>query len=54
MLAGGITEKKNRQYAISRFKIVHSSLHLVSYLNKGNFCNQSKRLTLCEVLCKFS
>ena len=30
-----------RQYAISQLRIVRSGLHLVTYLDVGNFCDKS-------------
>ena len=36
------------QYAISKLQIVRSGLHLITYLNVGNFCDQSTGATLYE------
>ena len=36
-------------YAISQFRIVHSGLHLVTYLDVGNFCDKSTETTLHEI-----
>ena len=38
-----------KQYAISQLRIVHSDLHLVTYLDVGNFCDKSTDTTLHEV-----
>ena len=37
------------QYAISQLRIVRSGLHLVNYLDVGNFCNKSADTNLHEV-----
>ena len=34
------------QYAISQLRIVRSGLHLVTYLNVGNFCDKRTEKTL--------
>ena len=34
------------QYAISQLRIIHSGLHLVTYLDVGNFCDKSTETTL--------
>ena len=36
------------QYAISQLRIVHSGLHLVTYLDVGNFCDKSTETILNE------
>ena len=36
------------QYAISQLRIVRSDLHLVTYLDVGNFCDKSTETTLHE------
>ena len=36
------------QYAISQLRIVRSGLHLVTYLNVGNFCDKRTEKTLHE------
>ena len=36
-------------YAISQLRIVHSGLHLVTYLDVGNFCDKSTETTLHEI-----
>ena len=41
------------QYAISQLRIVHSGLHLVTYLDVGNFCDKSTETTLMKFVCKF-
>ena len=33
------------QYAISQLQITCSGLHLATYLNVGNFCDQSREMT---------
>ena len=37
------------QYAISQLGIVRSGLHLVTYLNVGNFCDKRTEKTLHEI-----
>ena len=37
------------QYAISQLRIVRSGLHLVTYLDVGNFCDKSTETTLHEM-----
>ena len=37
------------QYAISQLLIVRSGLHLVTYLDMGNFCDKSTETTLPEI-----
>ena len=37
------------QYAISQLRIVRSGLHLVTYLDVGNFCDKSTETTLHEI-----
>ena len=37
------------QYAISQLRIFGSGLHLVTYLDVGNFCNKSTETTLHEI-----
>ena len=37
------------QYAISQLRIVRSGLHLVTYLNVGNFCDKRTEKTLHEI-----
>ena len=37
------------QYAISQLRIVCSDLHLVTYLDVGNFCDKSTEITLHEI-----
>ena len=41
--------KNNRKYAISELQIVRSGLHLVTYLDVGNFCDKSRDTTLHEL-----
>ena len=36
------------EYAVSQLQIVRSDLHLVTYLDVGNFCNKSTETTLHE------
>ena len=38
-----------REYAISQLRIVRSGLHLVTYLDVGNFCDKSTETTLHEI-----
>ena len=42
-------ELYEQQYAISQLRIVRSGLHLVTYLNVGNFCDKSTETTLHEM-----
>ena len=37
------------QYAISQLRIVRSGLHLVTYLDVGNFCDKRTEKTLHEI-----
>ena len=37
------------KYTISQLQIVHSGLHLVDYLDVGNFCDKSTKTTLHTV-----
>ena len=37
------------QYTISQLRFVHSNLHLVTYLDEGNFSNESTERTLHEI-----
>ena len=37
------------EYAISQLRIVRSGLHLVTYLDVGNFCDKSTETTLHEI-----
>ena len=37
------------QYAISQLRIVRSGLHLVTYLDVGNFCDKRIEKTLHEI-----
>ena len=37
------------EYAISQLRIVRSGLHLVTYLDVGNFCDKSTEKTLYEI-----
>ena len=37
------------QYAISQLRFVRSDLHLVTYLDVGNFCDKSTKTTLHEI-----
>ena len=37
------------QYAISQLRIVRSVLHLVTYLDVGNFCDKRTETTLHEI-----
>ena len=37
------------QYAISQLRFVRSGLHLVTYLDVGNFCNKRTEKTLHEI-----
>ena len=37
------------KYAISQLRIVRSGLHLVTYLDVGNFCDKSTEKTLHEI-----
>ena len=37
------------EYAISQLRIVRSDLHLVTYLDVGNFCDKSTETTLHEI-----
>ena len=37
------------QYAISQLQIVRSGLHLVTYLDVGNFCDKRTEKTLHEI-----
>ena len=39
----------SEEYAISQLRIVRSGLHLVTYLDVGNFCDKNKDTTLHEV-----
>ena len=41
-----ILQKRLSQYAISQLRIVRSGLHLVTYLNVGNFCDKRTDKTL--------
>ena len=41
------------KYAILQLRIVRSDLHLVAYLDVGNFCDKSTEKTLHEFVCKF-
>ena len=45
----GGQNKTDRQYAISQLRIVRSDLHLVTYLDVGNFCDKSTEITLHEI-----
>ena len=45
--------KFKSQYAISQLRIVRSGLHLVTYLNVGNFCDKSTETTLHEICVQF-
>ena len=47
-LAEGIDLLRPRfyQYPISQLRIVRSGLHLVTYLDVGNFCDKSTETTL--------
>ena len=38
------------QYAISQLRFVHSGLHLVTYLDVGNFSDKSTERTLHEII----
>ena len=38
-----------KQYAISQLRIVRLGLHLVTYLNVGNFCDKRTEKTLHEI-----
>ena len=38
-----------RQYGISQLRIVRSGLHLVTYLDVGNFCDKKTEKTLHEI-----
>ena len=40
---------QERQYAISQLQIVRSGLHLVTYLDVGNFCDKRTEKTLHEI-----
>ena len=40
-------------YDISQLRIVRSGLHLVTYLDVGNFCDKSTETTLHQFVCKF-
>ena len=42
-------KKRVIQYAISQLRIVRSGLHLVTYLDVGNFCDKRKEITLHEI-----
>ena len=37
------------QYTISQLRIVRSGLHLVTYLDVGNFCDKTTEITLHEI-----
>ena len=37
------------QYAMSQLRIVRSDLHLVTYLDVGNFCDKRTEKTLHEI-----
>ena len=41
------------EYAISQLRIVRSGLHLVTYLDVGNFCDKSTKQLYMEFVCKF-
>ena len=43
-----LSEIWSQQYAISQLPIVRSGLHLVTYLDVGNFCDKSTETTLHE------
>ena len=40
------------QYAISQLRIVRSGLHLVTYLNVGNFCDKRTEKNYMKFVCK--
>ena len=42
------------QYAISQLRIVRSGLHLVTYLDMGNFCDKSLHEICVQVFNRFS
>ena len=41
-----------REYAMSQLQIVRSGLHLVTYLDVGNFCDKSTEKTFHEFCVK--
>ena len=41
--------KNYLEYAISQLRIVRSGLHLVTYLDVGNFCDKRTKKTLHEI-----
>ena len=43
-----MTHPHGQQYAKSQLRIVCSGLHLVTYLDVGNFCDKSTETTLHE------
>ena len=49
MLDHDIEEVLSHQHAISQLRIVRSGLHLVTYLDVGNFCHKSIETTLHEI-----
>ena len=46
-------ETKKKQYTMSQLRIVRSDLHLVTYLNVGNFCDRSLETIYMKFVCKF-
>ena len=40
------------EYAISQLRIVRSGLHLVTYLNVGNFCDKRAEKLYMKFVCK--
>ena len=41
------------QYAISQLRIVRSGLHLVTYLDVGNFATKAQKNLYIKFVCKF-
>ena len=44
-----LEEQFDFQYAISQLRIVRSGLHLVTYLDVGNYCDKRTEQTLHEI-----